>query len=401
MNHLPHCTVAALLLLSSSALAADPPAPEPAAAPKAPPPPAAAPAAPGAGYKDGFFLQSEDGAFKLKVRGLVQVRATGNFPLEASDESSATLAIQRAQLDLGGNVFTKQLTFQLKTEFGQGFTFARDAWANWAFAPGALELRVGLAKRPFSRQELTGDTRQEFVERGLVNGAFKTGRDLGVTLHNDIDKSPALEWSVGAYAGTQDKPSFTGKALPGDDGVLALDSVKLSNVPATVTPTFAGRFGINFNEVKGYSEIDAEGGAPRGGVAVSLLEAVELGDAQGGLSQVEVDAILKLYGFDVSAAIFLGAAQTGVGTFEQEAALLGLHAQAGWLYAEHWHPALRYQLVHHLDGSGEAHEIAAGLSVLFFGQSVQWQNDVAAMVERASAGLTTDARLRSQLVLAF
>lgn len=382
------------------------PEPSPSALPTtaaAPAPlPAAAPVPQAtAGYKDGFFLQSEEGAFKLKLRGLLQVRGSSTIPADAPEEWSATAAVHRAQLEMSGHAFTKQLGFLLKTEWGQGFTFAKDAWVNYAFQPGALELRAGLWKRPFSRQELSGDNRQEFVERGLVNSSFEAGRDIGVALHNDLDKSPALEWSVGAFAGAKDKPDVVGAVVAGDDGALALQGAKLSSVAGPLRPTLVGRVGVNFGEVKGYQEVDAEGGAPRGGVALSVLEAVELHDEQGGTSQLEVDGILKLYGVDATAAIFFATAQTGAGTFEQEADALGLHAQAGYLFLEHWHPALRYQLVQKLDGSSEQHEIAAGLSVLFFGQSVQWQSDAAALVERAGDALATDVRLRTQLLLAF
>ncbi|MBI1947350.1 MAG: hypothetical protein HYS27_16775 [Deltaproteobacteria bacterium] len=359
------------------------------------------PSAPGAGYKDGFFVQSPDQAFKLKVRGLLQLRGTALVPLDDASASTLTAAVHRAQVDLGGNAFTKQLGFLLKIEHGQGFTFVKDAFVNYAFVPGVLELRAGQWKRPFSRQELTGDARQELVERGLVNSSFAAGRDVGVALHDDLDKSPGIEWSVGAFAGGTDKPAVSAKVIAGDDGALGLDGAKISSVPGTLTPTFVGRFGVNFGDVKGYAEVDTDGGAPRGAVAASALEAVELGDGERGASQVEVDGMLKLYGVDLSGAMFLSAAQQGAGSFDQGADRLGLHAQAGVLLLDLWHPALRYDLVTELDGSAEKHEIAAALSLLFFKQNVQLQLDGGALVTRDVDGLRTDARLRSQLVLAF
>lgn len=382
-----------------------PPLPVAPALPEAPPAPAAAappPAAtPLAGYKDGFFLQSADSAFKRKLRGLVQVRGTATVPADVPADTALTAAIQRAQLDFGGNAFTKQLTFLVKTELGQGFTFVKDAWVNYALLPGALEVRVGQWKRPFSRQQLVGDGKQAFTDRAITDGAFASGRDIGLALHNDIDKSPGLEWSVGAFAGAKEKPELSAKVIPGADGVLALDGAKISNVPAMVRPTFVGRVGANFGAVKGYSELDDEGGAPRGAVALSVLEAVELAAAQGGRSQVEVDGVLKLYGADATAAIYLGTAQTGAGTFEQAPDALGLHAQAGYLMLDAWHPSLRYALVSKLDGTSEHHEIAAALAWLVHGQNLQWQVEGAALVERAADGVHTDARLRTQLVFAF
>ncbi|OGQ24626.1 MAG: hypothetical protein A2138_10110 [Deltaproteobacteria bacterium RBG_16_71_12] len=384
----PWLTLLALLSLPDAALADEPDAKTP-------------PAPPGAGYQDGFFVRSPDQAFKLKVRGLVQLRGTALVPLDDTTSSTVTAAVQRAQVDLGGHVFSKQLGFLLKIEHGQGLTFVKDAWVNYAFVPGVVELRAGQWKRPFSRQELTGDARQELVERGLVNASFMTGRDVGVALHDDIDKSPGIEWSLGAFAGGTDKPSITAKVIPGGDGALELDGAKLSSVPSALTPTMVGRFGVNFGDVKGYAEVDTDGGAPRGAVAASALEAVELGDGGRGATQIEVDGILKLYGVDLSGAMFLAAAQQGAGTFEQGADRLGVHTQAGVLLLDHWHPALRYDLVTELDGSGEQHEIAGALSILFYKQNVQLQLDGGALVTRDVDGVGTDMRVRTQLVLAF
>lgn len=375
--------------------------PAPAPAPEAAPP-STPPAANLAGYKDGFFLQSPDGAFKLKVRGLAQVRGTANVPVDAPDDATVTAAIQRAQLDFGGNVFTKQLSFLVKTELGQGFTFVKDAWVNYAFVPGTLELRVGQWKRPFSRQQLVGDGKQGFVDRTITDGAFATGRDIGIALHDDLDKSPAFEWAVGAFAGAKEKPDITAKVVRGADGTLVLESAKISNAPAMLRPTFVARAGANFGEVKGYSELDDDGGAPRAAVALSVLEAVELGDAQGGRSQVELDGVLKLYGADANAAVYLGAAQTGAGSFDQGPDAYGAHVQAGYLIDHTWHPSVRYALVGKLDGSGEQHEVAAAFVWLFFGQNLQWQTEGAALIERSEVdGVHTDARLRMQLVFAF
>ena len=60
----------------------------------------------------------------------------------------------------------------------------KDAWADYTLIPDTLVIRTGLGKRPFSRQELTGDTKLGFVDRSETNVFFKGGRDIGISVHN-------------------------------------------------------------------------------------------------------------------------------------------------------------------------------------------------------------------------
>ena len=186
---------------------------EPPAAVASPPTSASAVVAPpqsehvASGYKNGFFLQTADETNRLRIRGLVQPR----FALVANDGDvatwSASFAVQRAQIELSGNVFTRALGFTLKTEFGKGEAFIKDAFMDAHFMEGAL-LRGGLWKRPFSRQQLTGDWRTAFFDRSIVDGAFGSGRDLGVAVQADADHGPAFEWNLGVFSGASDKGTW-------------------------------------------------------------------------------------------------------------------------------------------------------------------------------------------------
>ena len=379
-------------------VSASPPAPP---APPAPVPLDVAPAqlaAPSFGYQDGFFVQNDDGLFKLRIRGLIQLRATveGSEPNVATWETA--FAVQRTRLEFGGNAFSKNLTFLVRTEWGQGLTFAKDAYVNYSFIPEWIELRVGQWKRPFSRQELTSVWRQTFVDRSETNRFFKAGRDIGIALHNDVEKSRPIEYSVGLFAGGTDKPTIA----PDSRGKFLQ-----SNLDGKIAPTFVGRIGMNSGDVKGYNEADIDGGGVRFGLGFSALETIEPAELARGATRAEVDGILKFSGFDSSAAVFVSLKQEpDKQTFVQQYEALGVHAQVGYLVASFLHPGFRYDvIVSPLDDGSQRtrQELTAALGFLLIGQNVAATVDASALLDDTpdEGSPTTNIRARAQLSFAF
>lgn len=336
-----------------------------------------------AGYKDGFFVATGDDAFRLRVRGLLQPR----FTIAAGDLDVATwelgFAIRRAQMEFNGHVFTKDLTYAIRVESQLGAVLFTDVFADYAVVPAVLQLRAGQWKRPFNREELTSDWKLAFVDRALTNAAFGAGRDIGAMAHSGIDKSPPLEWGVGVFAGTSPRGAI--------------------DAPAVFTPTFVARLGYNRGDVKGYSSMDTTGGGVRFAVAASALEAIELLDQSRGATKLEVDAIVKLMGFDASGAVFAALAQQGAGTFDQGYDAFGAHVQAGWLLFERFHPGVRYAWVQTADAAvADQHEITVGHSLLFFGvENVAWVVDGSALLAQTPGAVDASWRVRTQLNVAF
>ncbi len=357
-----------------------------------------------AGYQDGFFIQTRDERFRLKIRGLLQPRLSILASSMDVAQAEAAFSIRRAELELGGHIFTKSLVFALKLDSQLGQTFIKDAFVDYALLPGVLQLRAGQFKRPFIRQELTGDWRLGFADRSITNAFFGGGRDIGAQAHNGIEKSPPLEWAIGVFGGGRDRPDVTANvAVDPVTGIGAIVAAKVTNVPTLMTPTFVGRFGYNHGGIKGYDELDTEGTAElRFAVAGSLLEAVEIADGARGATKAEVDAIVKYIGIDASAAVFVSTAQTGGGTFEQEFAATGAHVQAGWLIAGRFHPGVRYDYVHTADDAvPDEHEITVGHTLLFFGEQVAWLVDASSLLHQDGGTVTPEWRLRTGVNLAF
>ena len=59
---------------------------------------------PPAGWKDGFFLESANGDFKLKLKGYVQAQARW-FPNSAGDTGVSSFFLRRERPTIEGTVF--------------------------------------------------------------------------------------------------------------------------------------------------------------------------------------------------------------------------------------------------------------------------------------------------------
>lgn len=114
-------------------------------------------------YDDGFILETEDGAFRLGIRGSFQLD-TRRYRSENTG-AVQDVDVRRARIDLAGRVY-ERVTFRLQSELS-GSPYVRNAWADWRFGE-ALHLRWGQMKVPFSASWLTQGNQVSFVERGTA-----------------------------------------------------------------------------------------------------------------------------------------------------------------------------------------------------------------------------------------
>ncbi len=394
--------VVATLALSSDPPPTDTPASAPAPRPSAPPPSAPPPSAPPpsapppsalAGYQRGFFIRSPDGDDKLVIRGLVQPR----FALVAADPDvktwKASFLVQRAQITLSGSILDRDLGFKLHTEFGQGNVFIRDAYLQERFND-LVTVRAGQWKLPFSRQFMTPAWKLAFFDRAITDAAFASGRDIGVAVQDGYQKSPPFEWAAGVFSGATDKPRITGDVVTDPDKGDHLENVKVSNFQKLFTPTFAGRVGFNLGKVKGYDEIDDDGGPFRLGIGVSAVEAVDIAGNGAGATDIDVDAIAKAEHFDVSGALYASAAQADPAKAGQDFAAFGGHVQAGVLLMDRVHVGVRYAGLFQQDGT-TGQEVLVNALVLLFGRQVEWGVEAGTVL----VDNVPDVRVRTQAQL--
>jgi phosphate-selective porin OprO and OprP len=379
---------------------------------------------PSLGYDGGFFIESSDERFELKINGRVQGRfafesveehveapSSGDEPSDAATgEASATrrreedyaFSIPRARLKLKGHAFSEDLSYLMQVEFGKGFAYLKDYYVDAGLVSGKLHLRIGQYKRPFSRQQITSSGKLELVDRSITDKAFGAGRDIGLMFHNRPTKSPPFEWAIGVFNGTGEKPWFEGEVLVDtESGEGEVTKAEHTNVPDRFRPAAVARIGYNYGDLKGYSEADLEGGGPRFGIGASGIAEFDSDGDDDSSIRGEIDYVLKLHGFSTSGAFFAGSAQDGNDFQDQSFAALGFYTQAGFVFGDFIQPAVRYTIV---DPDGEengSQHILGSLSFYFFGHNVKWQTDGGAVLREVEAGDATDYMVRTQLQLAF
>ena len=165
--------------------------------------------------RDGFSLQTEDGSFKLQLKGLVQF--DGRFYLDDSVGAlTNTFLIRRARPIFQGSV-GKHVEFNLTPDFGGGSAVLQDAYIIATKSTG-LALRVGKFKPPMGLEHLQSDPDLLFVERALP-ASLEPNRDVGAQLGGDLAKG-VVTYAAGVFDGTPDGGSVDvdtndGKAVVG------------------------------------------------------------------------------------------------------------------------------------------------------------------------------------------
>ena len=153
-------------------------------APQAAAPAEKQPAAPRvtAGWRDGFYIESEKGDFRLQIGALVH--ADGRFGLADENEAvSDTFLIRRLRPYIRGRI-AQRFEFYLNPDFAGGTLVVQDAYLDTIVAP-AFRIRAGKAKSPFGLERLHSAANLLFFERALPT-AVAPNRDVGVQVLGDL-----------------------------------------------------------------------------------------------------------------------------------------------------------------------------------------------------------------------
>jgi phosphate-selective porin len=106
------------------------------------------------------------------------------------DGTSVAFSVHKVRPYILGTVYKPWLKYKFEFEIGPFSTNSTsnvnnarvtDAYVELAKFPAAV-LRIGQYKVPFGMQELTPDTKQEFVDRSITNSKFAPSRDIGLML---------------------------------------------------------------------------------------------------------------------------------------------------------------------------------------------------------------------------
>ncbi len=157
-----------------------------------------------AGWKDGFFLESPSGDFKLKLKGYIQTDARF-FPLEQGDTGTDSIFLRRVRPTIEGTVY-KYFDYKIMPDFGDGNTVLQDAYMDVTYFKPWTTLRAGKFKVPFSLERQQSGQDLLFVERSLVQNLGQN-RDVGFQFAGDFFDG-SLGYQVGYFNGANDGASL-------------------------------------------------------------------------------------------------------------------------------------------------------------------------------------------------
>jgi hypothetical protein len=270
------------------------------------------------------------------------------------------------------------------------------------------------------------DFGSEFNERAITAGFVGGGRDLGVAIHNDYERSPkGVEWVVGVFNGMNggaDKPNqSTSCKQDAATGAITCTTTAPTTVPIDFGPAIVARIGWNTEHLKGYTEGDFDGGAPRYGVGVSYK--VDLANfASHNLDGVagkepysesvsygaEIDGMLKAHGFGLEVGAYAMRVSSRldpkITTIKLE---YGVLVQPGYfVIPKHLQVAGRFAYSPDRPGGRDLMEVRAALNYYWHGHEWKIATDVGALkfTEDDPKTMTADKadfQLRSMLQLAL
>lgn len=156
----------------------------------------------------GVNISSDDGNFRLTIRGRLQVRGTYRQPDDPDEEAAIFFQARRARLVFLGTMRDQNLQLYLQLGLGASDLESdrqvplRDAVITWTPFRGA-GVRVGQMKVPFSRERIISSSALQFADRSIVNAEFNLDRDVGVQIFsNDLfDLGERLSFQLGVFGG--------------------------------------------------------------------------------------------------------------------------------------------------------------------------------------------------------
>lgn len=153
---------------------------------------------PVAGYQDGFFVQSQDGNYKIKLGGYTHF--DGRFFLGNASRNTSQFLFRRVRLDFTGTV-AKYFDFRIMPDFAGSSLRLFDAYVEAKYLTWA-RLRVGKFKPPVGIERLQSATALPLAERALPTNLVPN-RDLGVQVGSDLWLG-VFSYYLGIFNGVND-----------------------------------------------------------------------------------------------------------------------------------------------------------------------------------------------------
>lgn len=135
-------------------------------------------------FKKGIRLETNDWNYSLTFNPRIQIRYANSIR-EGSGNDAHSLMIRRMYLNVFGHAITPDLTYYTTISLTPGGTaqnVMHYAWLNY-LVTDAFQLKSGLIKLPFNRQEMTSSGEQQFIDRSLANERYNLDRSIAFVFH--------------------------------------------------------------------------------------------------------------------------------------------------------------------------------------------------------------------------
>ncbi|HIA47951.1 MAG TPA: porin [Candidatus Hydrogenedentes bacterium] len=154
-------------------------------------------------WNEGLRLDSNNGAFKLKIGGRIQndwgFFGEGDDIQSSIGDSMDGTEFRRARFFVGGT-FYENFEFKAQYDFEDGVADWKDVWMSAKNVPYFGTLKVGHFKEPFGLEQLTSSKDISFMERSTAD-TFVPSRNTGIAFSNSATNK-RLAYSAGLFRET-------------------------------------------------------------------------------------------------------------------------------------------------------------------------------------------------------
>ena len=170
------------------------------------------------GYKKGFYFETTDKEFSMKMTGRLQMRygyedLDNNHDTEEEQDNSS-FRLRRARLKWNGSAF-KHIKYKIELALkstgavdGSKAVELIDWWASYNKNP-ALSVQFGQWKAPFNRQRVISSSKLQLIDRATSQDEFTQDRQIGAMLHGKLFNKK-FEYYAGMFNGNGRNESSNG-----------------------------------------------------------------------------------------------------------------------------------------------------------------------------------------------
>jgi hypothetical protein len=344
----------------------------------------------GAGFNDGFFIQSSDRKFLLRFGGLAQVGYTGQIfsderlsTGESVGHDESTFLLKRARVSTSGHLLSWRLSYRLELDFGSVDPGPLlEGWGELHIHK-IVRLRAGRQKIPFARQFIIHSAYQQFTERSGATQAFAGGWDLGAVLLGNIPIAGVISYQLGVFNGA-------GSEVLEDENTDFLYGARLLYQPLGPVSyaegdTQVGKLQIAVGGAFTYNLRHTDIAERKGVTDAAKAAALRDADADGkidnvGIQQLGAELVARLGGLAWQSELFYR--EEDPGAVDVERTFWGAYTQASFFHFSsslelaarygYWEP--NYYGEDRTNVRPERiHELAVAVNGLIWRQRIKWQ----------------------------